>query len=151
MISLNLPPFEIKIAERKGQKVVFDILRRRYVALKPEEWVRQHFINYLLNYKGYPAALLANEVTIEMGGVARRCDSVLYHQDGGRPRIIMEYKGPHVTITQAVFNQAAAYNSVLRADYLIVTNGLTHYCCMMDYANNSAAYLQDIPDFQELK
>lgn len=151
MIPLNLPSFEIKIAEKNGRASVFDFLRRRYVSLTPEEWVRQHFTHFLVSCKGYPAALLANEVSLNVGGVVRRCDSVLYHRDGGRPRVIIEYKAPHVPITQSVFTQIASYNSVLRADYLIVSNGLAHYCCLMDYSNNCVVHLQDIPNYSDLK
>lgn len=150
MISLNLPTYEIKITGRGGRAAIFDFLRRRYVALTPEEWVRQHFVHYLVEHKGYPAALLANEVSLRVGGAARRCDSVLYHREGGRPRVVIEYKSPEVSITQQVFNQIQAYNSVLRADYLIVSNGLVHYCCRMDYERLTAEYLPDIPDYADL-
>lgn len=150
MKPLNLPPFELKISHKDGRAVIFDFLRRRYLALTPEEWVRQHFTHYLVEHKHYPAALLANEVTVRVGETARRCDSVLYHREGGRPRVIVEYKAPHVPITQAVFQQICAYNSVLRADYLIVSNGLAHYCCRVDYETMGIAYLPQIPDYAEL-
>lgn len=125
-------------------------LRHCYLRLTPEEWVRQHFTHYLVEHKGYPAALLANEVTINVGGVARRCDSVLYHRTGGVPRVIIEYKAPHIAITQHVFQQIYAYNSVLRADYLIVSNGIKHYCCHVNYQSMKVEYLQDIPDYTDL-
>ena len=150
MISLNLPPFTIKTTRREGRTVIFDFLRRRYVALTPEEWVRQHFTHFLVEYKGYPSALLANEVSITVGGADRRCDSILYHRQGGRPRLIIEYKAPSVGITQNVFNQIASYNSILRADYLIVSNGLVHYCRKMNYAEAQVQYLRDIPHYEEL-
>ncbi len=150
MISLNLPPFDIKLAEREGRQCVFDFLRRRYVALTPEEWVRQHFTHFLVAHKGYPAALLANEVSLNVGGVNRRCDTVLYRREGGRPRVVVEYKAPDVVITQQVFNQISSYNSVLRADYLIVSNGLSHYCCHIDYVRQTFSYLPDIPSYSEL-
>ena len=94
MIPLNLPSFNIKTKVQGGRTLVFDFLRRRYVTLTPEEWVRQHFVHFLVEHKGYPAALLGNEVGLKVGGVSRRCDSVLYHRDGGRPRAIVEYKAP---------------------------------------------------------
>ncbi len=150
MIPLNLPPCNIKVAEQNSHKIIYDPLRRRYVALTPEEWVRQHFTHFLIVHKGYPAALLANEVSLNIGGVRRRCDSVLFHQAGGMPRVIVEYKAPSVSITQNVFVQIAAYNSALHADYLIVSNGLTHYCCRMDYKKNKVEYLCDIPPYSEL-
>lgn len=151
MQPLNLPTYHIKTRNIGGHTEVFDFLRSRYVRLTPEEWVRQHFTHFLVEQKGYPTALLANEVTINVGGVARRCDSVLYHPMGGRPRLIVEYKAPHVAVTQSVFQQIYSYNSVLRADYLIVSNGLTHYCCLVDYLKCSVTFLQDIPSYTQLR
>ena len=151
MIPLNLPSFNIKTKVQGGRTLVFDFLRRRYVTLTPEEWVRQHFVHFLVEHKGYPAALLGNEVGLKVGGVSRRCDSVLYHRDGGRPRAIVEYKAPSVPITQQVFTQIASYNSVLRADYLFVTNGINHYCCHIDYEAGNVEYLREIPAYSELK
>ena len=150
MIPLNLPSFDIKTREQAGRTLIFDFLRRRYVTLTPEEWVRQHFVHFLVDCKGYPAALLGNEVGLKVGGVSRRCDSVLYHRDGGRPRAIVEYKAPTVAITQHVFTQIASYNSVLRADYLIVSNGLRHYCCHMDYEAGRVDFFREIPQYTEL-
>ena len=150
MQQLNLPPFNIKVAEREGQTTIYDFLRHRYLRLTPEEWVRQHFTHFLVEHKGYPTALLANEVTIDVNGVARRCDSVLYKAAGGMPRMIIEYKAPHIHITQYVFQQIYSYNSVLRADYLIVSNGINHYCCHVDYDNMRVDFLKDIPNYIEL-
>lgn len=150
MQQLNLPPFNIKVAEREGQTTIYDFLRHRYLRLTPEEWVRQHFTHFLVEHKGYPTALLANEVTIDVNGVARRCDSVLYKAAGGMPRMIIEYKAPHIHITQSVFQQIYSYNSVLRADYLIVSNGINHYCCHVDYDNMRVDLLKDIPNYIEL-
>ena len=150
MQQLNLPPFNIKVAEREGQTTISDFLRHRYLRLTPEEWVRQHFTHFLVEHKGYPTALLANEVTIDVNGVARRCDSVLYKAAGGMPRMIIEYKAPHIHITQSVFQQIYSYNSVLRADYLIVSNGINHYCCHVDYDNMRVDFLKDIPNYIEL-
>lgn len=150
MQTLNLPTCELKIRDQKGIAQIFDFLRRRYLRLTPEEWVRQHFTHYLVEHKNFPSALLANEVTINVGGVARRCDSVLYHRVGSRPRVIVEYKAPHIQITQAVFQQIYSYNSVLHADYLIVSNGLVHYCCHVDYEKMQVNYLRDIPSYEEL-
>ncbi len=150
MQQLNLPPFNIKVAEREGQTTIYDFLRHRYLRLTPEEWVRQHFTHFLVEHKGYPTALLANEVTIDVNGVARRCDSVLYKAAGGMPRMTIEYKAPHIHITQSVFQQIYSYNSVLRADYLIVSNGINHYCCHVDYDNMRVDFLKDIPNYIEL-
>ncbi|BEG98606.1 type I restriction enzyme HsdR N-terminal domain-containing protein [Bacteroides sedimenti] len=149
MLSLNLPKYETKIAVRNGKKVIFDQIRRRYVALTPEEWVRQHFVQFLINYKGYPSALMANEVLLHLNGTKKRCDTVLYKRDLSA-RMIIEYKAPQVPITQAVFNQITNYNFVLKVDYLIVSNGMNHFCCKMDYENQTYTFLDELPDYQSL-
>ena len=128
---------------------IYDTLRRKYVKLTPEEWVRQHFVHMLVERKGYPGALMANEVALKVGEKQLRADTVLY-DSRLRPRMIVEYKAPHVAITQAVFDQIATYNLLLRVDYLVVSNGLSHYCCRMDYESRQYRYLQDIPLYAEL-
>ncbi|NDW12926.1 hypothetical protein D0T50_08470 [Bacteroides sp. 214] len=149
MLLLNLPVFETKIAKRNGKSVIFDIIRKRYIALTPEEWVRQHFVHFLINYKGYPAGLMANEVTLKLNSTTKRCDTLLYGRDA-TARMIIEYKAPDIPITQAVFDQITRYNIVLKVDYLIVSNGMQHYCCRMDYEKNSYSFLTDIPAYDTL-
>lgn len=149
MILLNLPMSATKIVARDGKNVIFDVIRKRYVALTPEEWVRQQFIHYLSDYKNYPLALMANEVLLNLNGVKKRCDTVLYRRDLSA-RMIIEYKAPHVEVTQRVFDQITRYNMVLKVDYLIVSNGLCHYCCKMNYTDQSYIFLKDIPDYDEL-
>lgn len=149
MLSLNLPTFDAKIDTRDGKSVIFDVIRQRYVALTPEEWVRQHFVHFLTEHKGYPRTLLANEVQVALNGTRKRCDTVLYGRDL-RARMIVEYKAPEVEITQAVFDQVMRYNMVLRVDYLVVSNGLRHYCCRMDYATDTYRFLREIPRYEEL-
>lgn len=95
--TLNLPAFDAKIAVKEGKRTIFDVLRRKYVALTPEEWVRQHFVHFLLEHKGYPAALLANEVQVQLNGTKKRCDTVLYRRDL-TARMIVEYKAPEIVI-----------------------------------------------------
>jgi len=149
MIPLNLPPFDIKLQGTREQPRIFDVLRRRYVALTPEEWVRQSFIHYLIEHMNYPAALLANEISLKVGQKQLRADSVLYDRDL-HPRIIIEYKAPTISITQEVFDQISVYNMLLHADYLIVSNGIQHYCCKMDYEGKKYLFLDHIPKYSEL-
>lgn len=149
MLSLNLPVFEAKVTRKGGKTVIFDVIRRRYVALTPEEWVRQHFVHFLLNHKGYPQALMANEVQLQLNGTKKRCDTVLYRRNL-TAQMIVEYKAPDIEITQAVFDQITRYNMVLKVDYLVVSNGIQHYCCRINYENNSYVFLPDIPDYQYL-
>ena len=151
MISLNLPNFNIKLRQRDdGQTEILDFLRQRYIRLTPEEWVRQHFTHFLVEHKHYPAGLLGNEVSLNVNGVERRCDSVLFNREGGNPGMIIEYKAPSVRITQKVFTQISSYNSVLHTDYLIVSNGLDHYICHINYSDLSIHFLPEIPDYAEL-
>ena len=123
MLALNLPSFAVKIQQRNGKNLIFDPLRRKYVALTPEEWVRQHFTHFLTDHKGYPKGLLANEIQLDLNGTKKRCDTVLFNKDLSA-RMIVEYKAPHIAITQAVFDQITRYNMVLKVDYLIVSNGI---------------------------
>ena len=149
MYELNLPKYGIKIKNDKGHQSIFDVLRRKYVALTPEKWVRQHFVHFLIEHKGYPKALMANEIQLAIGNKKLRCDSVLYDRTL-KPRMIIEYKAPTVSITQKVFDQITIYNMLLHVDYLVVSNGIKHYCCRMDYANQKYLFLEDIPDYQNL-
>jgi hypothetical protein len=148
-MEINLPPYEIKLREQNGRRQIFDFLRRRYVALTPEEWVRQHFVHFLIEQKGYPKGLLANEVEQKIGDKKLRCDTLLYTKDL-QPNMIIEYKAPEIAITQRVFNQITVYNFLLHVDYLIVSNGRQHYCCRMDYEKNSWEFLNEIPNYSSL-
>ena len=106
MLALNLPGFAPKVAEKDGKRMIFDPVRQKYVALTPEEWVRQHFVNYLITLKKFPKELLANEVLVKLNGTSKRCDTVVYNRFL-EPLVIVEYKAPHINITNAVFDQIA--------------------------------------------
>ena len=149
MVQLNLPPYQIRVKETGGRKQIFDILRRKYVALTPEEWVRQHFIHYLIEHKNYPASLLANEVPLQIGEKRMRADSVLYDNQL-HPRMIIEYKAPNITLTQKVFDQITVYNLLLHVDYLIVSNGMITYICKMDYEKQTYKFLEAIPNYENI-
>ena len=149
MLPLNLPSYPVKIQVQNGKNVIFDPLRRKFVALTPEEWVRHDFTNLLTEVKGYPKGLLANEVQLNLNGTKKRCDTVLFDKNL-QARMIVEYKAPHVEITQAVFDQITRYNMVLKVEYLIVSNGINHYCCRIDYTTMKYTFLPDIPAYGEL-
>lgn len=152
MVQLNLPPFEVKHIKTEGKVQIFDELRKRYVALTPEEWVRQHFVHFLINHKGYPATYMANEVPIKLNGMSRRCDSVVYRSGviPLEPLMIIEYKEPNVQITPQVINQIYRYNIVLHVKYLVISNGIQHYCIAIDYEKEEYTFLQDIPPYSEI-
>lgn len=150
-MKLNLPAYDVKVKENPRQgKMIFDPFRKKYVRLTPEEWVRQHFLHFLCDAKQVPASLVAVEKSLNINGRPRRFDAVVF-QNTGAPLLLMEFKAPEVKLSQAVFDQVAAYNLALRADYLIVSNGLTHYCCKMDYAAGRYHFLKNIPDFSDLE
>lgn len=149
MLELNLPTYDKKITLKDDKPFILDVIRRQYVALTPEELVRQHFVHYLIEHKGYPQSLMANEVQLKLNGMSRRCDSVVYDRSL-KPRVIVEYKAPTVNITQQVFDQICRYNMVLQVDYLIVSNGLVHYCCKIDYNTCSYTFLEEVPYWKEL-
>ncbi|MDE7426884.1 MAG: type I restriction enzyme HsdR N-terminal domain-containing protein [Muribaculaceae bacterium] len=149
-MELNLPAFDIKLRRRGAGVQVWDTLRRRWVALTPEEWVRQHFVNYLITQMGYPAGLLANEVSLRLNGTLRRCDSIVYSR-GLRPLMVIEYKAPHVAVTREVFEQVARYNTVIKAPYLAVSNGMVSFCCRVDMETGKWNFLQEIPPYPQLE
>ncbi len=149
MNRINLPAYDIKLRKTGQRYEIFDFLRRKYVALTPEEWVRQHFTHFLVEQKDYPRGLLANEVELRVGEKKLRCDSILYNKEM-RPVMIIEYKAPEIEITQHVFDQITVYNRLLHVDYLVVSNGLQHFCCRMDYENGEYSFLQNIPHYTEL-
>jgi len=148
-LELNLPPTELKIKEENGKEYVFDRLRKLYVRLTPEEFVRQHFVSFLITHKNYPQSRMANEIGIELGNVKKRCDTVLY-DEYLRPLMIIEYKAPSVTIKQNTFDQIARYNMRLNVPWLIVSNGIQHYCCQVDYKNGKSFFCKEIPEYQFL-
>lgn len=149
MFTLNLPKFTPKLIEKNGKRLIWDPVRQKFVAFTPEEWVRQNFVHFLLTCRDYPQALLNNEVLIKLNGTTKRCDTVVYNRFL-EPLLIVEYKAPHISITNDVFAQIARYNMVLHVKYLIVSNGLQHYCCQMDYECQTYHFLENIPTYNEL-
>ena len=149
MYSLNLPSYDAKIRKNGPIMEIYDTLRRKYVALTPEEWVRQHFVNWLISDKSYPASLMANEASIKLNSLTRRCDTVVYNQLL-EPLMIIEYKESNIPVTQGVFDQVVRYNTVLKVKYIVVSNGINHYCCKMDYDKQSYDFLTDIPNYIDL-
>lgn len=149
MFALNLPPYPHKISVRNGHRYLFDEFRKRPVALTPEEWVRQHFCHYLVNEKACPASLIANEYRIRLHGLDKRCDTVVFDRSM-QVWMIVEYKAPFVNIDQKVFDQILRYNWVLKAPYLVVSNGRQHFCCHFDYQNSQTNFLSAIPMYPRL-
>ncbi len=148
---LNLPSFDsrLRLSPTTRLEEIWDTQRRRWVRLTPEEWVRQHFVHFLLEQHQYPAGRIGNEVSIQVGQLERRCDSVVFGNDG-QPVMIVEYKAPSVQITQKVFDQIARYNIALQVDWLIVSNGLQHYCCHLLRGENRFEFLPGVPAYDQI-
>lgn len=141
---LSLPIYKLKLKVVEEKTHIFDVVRKKYLLLTAEEWVRQNFIHYLNKEKKYPLGLMGVEQMVKYNSLKTRADIVLYNIDGN-PNIIVECKAPEVKITQDTFYQIAKYNSQLKVQYLIVTNGIKHYCCKMDYETNEINFLEKIP------
>jgi len=149
MQKLNLPTYHLKTREVNDKLEVFDIIRKKYVLLTPEEWVRQQFVNFLINEKNYPASLIAIEKGIKVLKMSKRFDAVVSDQKG-YPVALIEFKSPEVNISQKVFEQIATYNMRLKVSHLIVSNGIKHYCCKVDYKKKKFTFLDDIPVYNDL-
>ncbi len=149
MDKLNLPNYSFNIKFEGQRKLIFDSIRKKFVVLTPEEWVRQNFISYLVENKNYPKGLIAVEKKVDVNRMPQRSDIVLYN-NMAIPVMIVECKAPSVKISQETFNQIARYNMKLQVPYLVVTNGLNHYCCQIDYEMNSFKFIPDIPDYKAL-
>lgn len=147
--NLNLPQPHFRFKEEDDILKIYDSLRGKYVAFTPEEYVRQSFTNYLMMSLHYPKSLMANEIALKVNGMNRRCDTIVFNPDGS-PMVVVEYKAPDVAISQTVFDQIVRYNITLKAHYLIVSNGLRHYCAVMDYKNNTYHFIPTIPDYSVL-
>ncbi len=147
MEELNLPIYPFKFKQEGTRKHIFDSIRKKYVLLTSEEWVRQNFLQYLIREKNFPASLIAVEVGLKYNQLQKRTDVLVYDKQGN-PHLMVECKAPEIKITQDAFDQIARYNMVFKVKYLVVTNGLHHFCCRMDYSDNTYHYLELIPPFE---
>jgi len=149
MIVLDFYPYPFKIRKGINGDEIFDIVRKKYVALTDEEWVRQHCLIHLIHEKSYPASLIAVEKGLKVNTLNKRADIVVFAKDM-KAKLIVECKAPHIEITNEVFEQIARYNIALKVSYLMVTNGFQHYCCKINHENGSFIFLNGIPDYKEI-
>lgn len=147
MSGLNFPSYDFRIRDNGGTKEIFDSIRRQWVALTPEEWVRQHTAMWLQESRNYPSSLMAVEKQIRVNGLQRRCD-IICHDSSAQPLVIVECKSPDVEITQNLFDQAARYNLTVGAKYFLLTNGLRHFCCTMNHETQSWNFLEELPVYK---
>ena len=146
---LNLPPYPFKITDANGQLTLFDVIRKRDIIITPEEWVRQHFVQYLINQKKYPKSLIKLEGGHKLHGMAKRTDIVVYNP-AGEKILLVECKAPSITIDQKTFDQVARYNMVHKVKLLAVTNGLQHYYCVIDFEERDYKFIEEMPFYATL-
>lgn len=146
---LAFPQYPLQIEAGEDKTVVFDPIRKKWVLLLPEEWVRQHVIQYLMRDRGYPDGLIAIEKGFAYQGMPQRADVIAYDRKGS-PALLVECKAPHIAVDQSVFDQVARYNQVIRARYLYVTNGLQHYCSEIDWRAQKYHFRDAVPLFEDL-
>jgi hypothetical protein len=149
MPDLHLPPFQPKLRQGKKGAEIFDVTRKKYIRLTQEEWVRQHVIHLLTDHLGYPVGVIVAEAELRYHALKKRFDLLAYDLTG-KPRLIVECKAPTLPLTQSVFDQIAVYNTAIKVDYLLITNGLVHYICQVDHQDGSFRFLEHIPAFHQL-
>ena len=148
MQKLNFPTYSFRLKNRENKRLIFDDIRKKFMVLQPEEWVRQHCVRFLIEEKQYPKSLINVEKELKVNGLNKRYDIVIYNSDGSI-HLIVECKSPKITINQDAFDQIARYNLTLNASYLMVTNGINHYYCKIDSETECYQFLKDIPDYKK--
>lgn len=146
MQNLNFPAYKFRLKNSENKTLIFDVIRKKFMVLQPEEWVRQHCVQYLIEEKKFPKSLINVEKELKVNGLRKRYDIVVFNPDGSI-YLIVECKAPKIKITQDTFDQIARYNLTLNATYLMVTNGINHYYCQMDFDNERYDFLRDIPNY----
>ena len=147
MQELNFPKFKYRFKSTENKVSIFDVIRKKFIILQPEEWVRQHCVHYLINEKNFPKSLINVEKVLTINGLKKRYDIVVFNSNGSI-HLIVECKAPSITINQSSFDQISRYNLALNASYLMVTNGLNHYYCQMDHEVERFSFLKDIPNYK---
>ncbi len=146
---LNLPPYPFKISEQNGQLTLFDVIRKKNIIITPEEWVRQHFVQYLINQKHYPKTLIKLEGGLKLHGMSKRSDIVVFNA-AGEKILLIECKAPSVAIDQKTFDQIARYNMVHKVKLLAVSNGLQHYYCRINFETRNYNFIEELPDYRDI-
>ncbi len=150
MDALNLPTYSFSVKSEEGRTYIFDAIRKKYVLLTPEEWVRQHFVQYLVQDKGFPAALITVEKEFNFNRMRKRTD-ILAHNRQGEPVLLVECKAPSIAVTRNVFDQIGLYNLSYKVPWLVVTNGMKHYCCQFDASDSAYQFIDRIPAWEEIQ
>jgi len=143
---LNIPQFELKIKEEEGKFLVFDIIRKSYFLLTPEEWIRQHFIHLLIDHYHYPKSLIKIESGLRYNNLFKRSDIIVYDREG-KPFLLVECKSAEIKLTNTGFEQASVYNKTIKASFIVLTNGLSTFCCKVNQENGQYEFIKDLPSF----
>ncbi|TDE27204.1 type I restriction enzyme HsdR N-terminal domain-containing protein [Flavobacterium ranwuense] len=146
MQKLNFQLYNFRFKNSENKVSIFDEIRKKFIILTPEEWVRQHVVQFLLEEKKYPKSLINVEKVLKVNGLRKRYDVVVFNSDGSI-FILIECKAPEVKIAQATFDQIARYNMTMKSEFLMVTNGLNHYFCQMDFENEKYVFLENLPNY----
>ncbi|WP_026705096.1 type I restriction enzyme HsdR N-terminal domain-containing protein [Flavobacterium soli] len=146
MQQLNFPAYNFRFKNSENKTAIFDEIRKKFIILTPEEWVRQHVVQYLMKEKNYPKSLINVEKLLKVNGLVKRYDVVVFNNDGSI-LILVECKAPEIKISQTTFDQIARYNMTMKAEYLMVTNGHNHYFCQMDFENERYDFLRELPGY----
>lgn len=147
-MKITIPQYDFAIKHENGQSRIFDSIRKKFVAFTPEEWVRQHWLRYLVEERNYPRSLIAVELSLKLNSLSKRCDIAVYGKNG-KPQLIIECKAASIKLTQKVFDQIARYNLALKVKYLVVSNGEKSYCCIIDTEKGSYQFIEDLPSVSE--
>lgn len=148
MQQLNFPAYNFRFKNSENKVAIFDDIRKKFIILTPEEWVRQNVVQYLMHEKKYPKSLINVEKLLKINGLTKRYDIVVFNNDG-TILILVECKAPGIKVSQLTFDQIARYNLTMKADYLMVTNGHNHYFCQMDFENEKYLFLTELPDYSQ--
>ena len=149
MYPLNLPEYDLRL-KREGKKTkIFDQVRKKFLVLTPEEWVRQNFVHFLIQERNYPASLISIEKGLKVNETFKRCD-ILIHNNFGKPVLLVECKSPTIKLTSETYHQAAVYNMNFKLPFLIVTNGIQHFCSKINFTTSSYSFLEDIPHYRQI-
>jgi predicted type IV restriction endonuclease len=146
MQQLNFPSYTFRFKNSENKVSIFDEIRKKFIILTPEEWVRQHVVQFLLEEKKYPKSLINVEKVLMVNGLRKRYDVVVFNSDGSI-FVLIECKAPAIKIAQATFDQIARYNITMQSQFLMVTNGLNHYFCQMDFENEKYTFLENLPNY----
>lgn len=150
MVQLNFPAYDFRFKNSENRCAIFDVIRKKFVVLTPEEWVRQHVVRFMLTEKKFPKSLINVEKLLTLNGLTKRYDVVGYNPNGSI-RVLVECKAPHVKISQHTFDQIARYNMTLQSEFLMVTNGYNHYFCSVDFENRRYLFLPELPEYTPYK